>query len=270
MVPSVLASASTISRSVRAWYVWTGRSWRVWRADASLHTRLLTARADPGGLAVKDESALIIDLGPHLDAFVAGLFGVEAETEALLVETLALDPVHSCKRLFVQRQAVKKYPDPLDFDGPALRAALERRFGAPLTERLFADHVAIWQKDGPPDALDDALRYAAWATLTPAGQAAHRADTMFRVPHRIDPNHLVPVETIIRDGITMLRLPEHDWRHREGFSLTDHGMNEQQALDQVNYCIWCHTQGKDSCSKGLTDRKTGGFQKSHPGRLSAG
>ena len=60
----------------------------------------------------------------------------------------------------------------------------------------------------------------------------------------------------------MLRLPEHDWRHREGFALTDDGMNTQQALDQVNYCIWCHTQGKDSCSKGLIDRKTGQFQKS--------
>ena len=67
------------------------------------------------------------------------------------------------------------------------------------------------------------------------------------MPHRIDPQHLVPVETIERDGVTMLRLPEHDWRHREGFALTDHGMNTQQALDQVNYCIWCHTQGKDSC-----------------------
>jgi hypothetical protein len=30
---------------------------------------------------------------------------------------------------------------------------------------------------------------------------------------------------------------------------------------RVNYCIWCHTQGKDSCSKGLKDRKTGAFQK---------
>ena len=55
----------------------------------------------------------------------------------------------------------------------------------------------------------------------------------------------------------MLRLPEHDWRARDGFALTDHGMNDQQALDQINYCIWCHNQGKDSCRKGLKDRKTG-------------
>ena len=80
----------------------------------------------------------------------------------------------------------------------------------------------------------------------------------------------MPVETIERDGVTMLRLPEHDWRHREGFALTDPGMTTEQALDQVNYCIWCHTQGKDSCSKGLKDRKTGAFQKSPFGVTLAG
>ncbi len=70
------------------------------------------------------------------------------------------------------------------------------------------------------------------------------------MPRTVDPQHLVPVETIERDGVTMLRLPEHDWRHRDGFALTDPGMNTQQALDQMNYCIWCHTQGKDSLQQG--------------------
>src|SRR5204863_1345117 len=26
------------------------------------------------------------------------------------------------------------------------------------------------------------------------------------------------------------------------------------AMDEVNYCIWCHEQGKDSCSKGLKEK----------------
>jgi len=47
-------------------------------------------------------------------------------------------------------------------------------------------------------------------------------------------------------------------------------MTEQQALDQMNYCIWCHAQGKDSCSKGLRDRKTGAFQKSPFGATLTG
>ncbi|HEY1935419.1 MAG TPA: FAD-dependent oxidoreductase [Acetobacteraceae bacterium] len=238
--------------------------------DAALHARLLAARAVPDAVPHRDESDLVVALGPHLDAFVAALFQVEGETLALARETATLDPIHACKRLFVQRQAVKKYPDPSGFDGATLRAELDARFGEPLTEIAFATHVATWEAAADAEALDLAMRYAAWATLTEAGRAAHRGDTMFGVPHRLDYNHLVPVETIERDGVTMLRLPEHDWRHRDGFALTDNGMNRQQALDQINYCIWCHTQGKDSCSSGLKDRKTGQFQKSPFGVTLAG
>jgi NADPH-dependent glutamate synthase beta subunit-like oxidoreductase/NAD(P)H-flavin reductase len=236
--------------------------------DVALHQRLLAARAMPEAVAVRDESDLVVALGPHLDTFVAQLFGIEAQTGALTRDTLALDPVHACKRLFVQRQAVKSYADPFAFDGPALRTALEAAMGEPLTEPGFARFVTA--REGDTEALDLAMRYAAWATLTPAGKAFHQGGTLFRVPQRVDPQQLVPVETIERDGVTMLRLPEHDWRKREGFALTDHGMSTQQALDQVNYCIWCHTQGKDSCSKGLKDRKTGAFQKSVFGVTLAG
>ncbi len=238
--------------------------------DGALYARLLAARAAPDALAVREESELIVELGRHLDAFVAALFGIEAETLGLARETLALDPIHACKRLFVQRQAVKKYPDPSGFDGAALGAEIAARIGRPLTERAFADGVAECEAAKDADALDLAMRYAAWATLTQAGAAAHPGNTLFRVPHRLDFHHLVPVETIERDGVTMLRLPERDWRARDGFALTDPGMSEQQALDQMNYCIWCHTQGKDSCSTGLKDRKTGAFQKSPFGITLAG
>jgi NADPH-dependent glutamate synthase beta subunit-like oxidoreductase/NAD(P)H-flavin reductase len=240
--------------------------------DAALHARLLTARAAPDDIARKDESDLIVALGPHLDRFVAALFGISEETEALLARTAGLDPIHACKRLFVQRQAVRKYADPSGFDVAFLRTELEAHLGEPLTEPAFARQVMAWEKDQPTNAepLDLALRYAAWATLTEAGRAAHTGGTLFRVPHKVDPAHLVPIETIERDGVTMLRLPEHEWRHREGFALTDHGMNDQQALDQINYCIWCHEQGKDSCSQGLKDRKTGQFQKSPFGVTLAG
>ena len=80
--------------------------------DAALHARLLAARAASGSVTVPDESELVVALAPHLDGFVAALFGIEAETLALAHQTHALDPIHACKRLFVQRQAVKKYPDP--------------------------------------------------------------------------------------------------------------------------------------------------------------
>ncbi len=237
-------------------------------ADAPAHARLLAARAAPDALDATAEGELVVALGPTVGTFIAKLFGIEAETTAIQAATAALDPVHGCKRLFVQRQAVKKYPDPSGFGGAALRTELEALIGAALSETSFADFVIRNATD--PAAIDLAARYAAWATLTPAGRAQHRGGTLFRVPHKTDTAHLVPVETIERDGVTMQRLPEHDWRARDGFALTDPGMGSQQALDQMNYCIFCHVQGKDSCSKGLKDRKAGGFQKSPFGIALAG
>ena len=238
--------------------------------NAALHARLMTARADPASLDARAESELVVDLGPALGDFVAQLFGIEDAVAAVAARTLRLDPIHSCKRLFVQRQAVKKYPDPSGFDADALRAALEAAMATPLDELAFAEHVMAWEKNERAEPLDLAMRYAAWATLSADGRARHGGGTLFHVPHRPDFQHLVPVETIVRDGVTMLQLPEHEHRVRDGFSLTDPGMDEQHALDQMNYCIWCHSQAKDSCSKGLRDRKTGAFQKSPFGVTLAG
>jgi len=66
----------------------------------------------------------------------------------------------------------------------------------------------------------------------------------------------------VRDGVTRLKLAGGHLRRREGFGLTDPGADLKKALDHANYCIFCHHQGKDSCSTGLKDRKTGAFAKS--------
>jgi NADPH-dependent glutamate synthase beta subunit-like oxidoreductase/NAD(P)H-flavin reductase len=240
------------------------------RADADLAAQLEAARAAPDALAPKETSALITAVGRHLDAFLARLFGIEAEIAALKARTHALDPIHRCKRLFVQRQAVRKYPDPSGFDGEALARAFEARAGVPLTEAHFAEAVARWEEANDADALDLAMRYAAWATLTPEGQRRHLGGTLFKVPHKLDPEHLIALETEEREGVRVHALPRAHWRPRDGFALTDPGMGPQQALDQMNYCIWCHEQGKDSCSKGLRERKGEGFQKSPLGVTLAG
>ena len=67
----------------------------------------------------------------------------------------------------------------------------------------------------------------------------------------------------------MLKLPEAHRRARDGFALTDPGTDLAGALDHANYCIWCHNQGKDSCSKGLKE-KDGEFKKSVFGVTLAG
>ncbi|MGH7118795.1 MAG: FAD-dependent oxidoreductase [Acetobacteraceae bacterium] len=235
-----------------------------------LHRALLEARAAPELLAANEESELLIGLGPHLETFLASLFGIDAELAEIAAATHSLDPVHACRRLFVQRQAVRKHPDPSSFDGASLGLELEQAMGEPFSEAAFAACVARWEQAGAAEPLDLAQRYAAWASLTEQGQAAHHGSILFRVPQRVDPVRLLPLETVERDGVTMLRLPVQRHRDRDGFSLTDAGMKDAEALAEMHYCIRCHHQGKDSCSKGLPDRKTGGFQKSAFGVTLAG
>src|SRR5262245_34998959 len=232
-----------------------------------------SARASPEAAAGKAESDLIVELAPELEDFIAELFGIADEVRVLRSRHDALTPLYEVKRLFVQRRAAKKYgPDQADsFDGEALRAELEPLLGGELTELRFAERVDYWMKAEAENAaaLECAARYAAWAVHTEEGRRRHKSGVLFKVPHKVDPYHLIPVETEVVDGVTMLKLPRALRRAPDGFALTDSGTDLTGALDHANYCIWCHNQGKDSCSKGLKE-KSGEFKKSPFGVVLAG
>jgi len=240
--------------------------------DGALKARLEAARAAPEALAREAHSELIIDLAPVLEAFVGELFGVEAELDALRGGREALGVIYSVKRLFVQRRAVKKYSAEVEsLDGADLRRRLEARLGGALGELLYAEKVDAWlaAEDQHADDIDLAARYAAWAALSEAGRREHHAGVLFKVPHKVDPVRLVPVEADPIGGVPAHGFSIGHRRRREGFALTDPGTDVVGALDQANYCIWCHNQGKDSCSTGLKE-KTGEFKKSPFGVTLAG
>src|SRR5689334_206410 len=104
--------------------------------------------------AVREESDLLVALAPHVEDFVAKLFGIEDEARALAARHNQLAPLYSVKRLFVQRRALHKVkpedakPDGFDFS----------------TELDFAQRVSAWLKDEAASAakLEAAARYAAW------------------------------------------------------------------------------------------------------------
>ena len=252
--------------------------------ETALHDRLMAARAAPEALDRKAEADLLVELAPHVEDFLGDLFGIAGAVRELQARHDTLAPLYSVKRLFVQRRAVKelKEAEAAALDGDALMRELAAfgvasaadfttRQGVLAWEQGYAAAVGRWLDAEAAHAgeIRAALRYGAWATLAPQGQARHRRGLLFKVPHRLDMQHLVPVETVERDGVTMLRLPEDHWRARDGFALTDAGTDLAGALDQANYCIWCHNQGKDSCRSGLHD-KDGTFRKSVFGVTLAG
>jgi len=231
-------------------------------ADAALAARLAAARADPEALSRKDESALLIALGPHLEDFLAALFAIEGDVRTLEAKHHELAPLYAVKRQFVQRKAMNthKADAAAAFDGAALRRELERALGAPFTELGFAQAVTQWLQDEANEAanLDVALRYAAWASHTAEGRAAHKGGVLFRAPRKLDFMQLVPLELTHVAGVDAWQIPSGHLRRRSGFALTDPGMDLAAALDQSHYCIWCHEQGKDSCAHGLLEKQPAG------------
>ncbi len=245
-------------------------------SDGSLADRLGQARATP--LSLKDESALLLELAPHLDDFVARLFGIQAELGALKAQHDALAPLFTVKRQFVQRKAAKAEASTQSREELlAALANLPSPTDVAAFELSFATQVAQWLGDEAVHAaqLEAALRYAAWALHTAEGKHAHQSGVLFKLPKKIDSltliDHLIDRHNGAATSFTIK--PEHI-RRRVGFKLTDHGTDLTGALDQANYCIWCHHQGKDSCSRGLKEKPAAdgsiGFKKTAFGVKQAG
>ncbi|MBL8381188.1 MAG: FAD-dependent oxidoreductase [Burkholderiales bacterium] len=234
-------------------------------SDAALAARLTAARAAPAALERKAESELVIELAPHVDDFIGTLFGIAPDIRALAERHHALAPVFEVKRQFVQRKAAKTFDAAAAaaLDGAALTYEIEGLVGASVDqlaafELAFARHVTRWEADPATFAgsLEVALRYAGWALITEAGTHRHAPGVLFKAPRKIDPvtviDHVLDRRDI--DGTTTFTIKPEHIRRRQGFKLTDQGTDLTGALDQANYCIWCHKQGKDSCSTGLKEK----------------
>lgn len=184
------------------------------KSDEGLAHRLELARNK--SLPSLEESALILDLAPYVEDFLGELFSIQKEVATLQEQTYALTPLYRAKRLFVQRVAVKAYSkdEALTFDGKVLQGQLAQIMGESYTDLAFARHV-LETKD--EDFLEIAKQYAAWEIHQPLPRI------LFRLPRKIIPNELLSVQ--------------------------QKSPSEEHALDQAHYCILCHNQGKDSCSK---------------------
>jgi NADPH-dependent glutamate synthase beta subunit-like oxidoreductase len=213
--------------------------------DANLEKRLRQGRKT--SLSSLEESALLLDLAPYVEEFVGILFGNEKDIHALQQNTYHLAPLYQCKRLFVQRQAAKAYSkeEALSFNGEQLKKELIESLGESYTDLCFARHVLKALETNNTAFLEMAKKYAAWALyqINPS--------VLFRLPRKIDSEALIPLNKDHNVHTSPHRT------HREGFDCTDPGVTPEEALDQAHYCIVCHPQDKDSCSKGLTGKGQG-------------
>ena len=244
------------------------------QSDARLWDSLHAARAAPEALGQRLESELLMALAPHVQDFLGILFGISTDILALISKYHALAPLYACKRLFVQRRAMRaiRASAAMSLDGPALLAEVETLLGEAFTELAFARAVMTWleHETAHADQLEIATRYAAWRVHV-GSAALEESSILFCFPSRRDPLHLVEAVTETYLGLDCLRLPPHrPLRRRDGFCLTDPGYSREKVLDEAHHCILCHHQGKDSCAKGMKDQMTGEWKQNVLGRWIVG
>ena len=258
--------------------------------NPALADRLAAGRRSPDALDARAQAALLIETGPVLDAFLARLFNIGTAHAQLQAAHHALDPLFRVKWKFVKRQALLgvSTEDLAGFDAPAARNLLLQAMQAnraqtsaepppddapqadvvrvedAFDELSFARTVLAWQANAAAhtDDLQRARLYCAWAVTTDEGRAHHPDSVLFRHPEPVDPfNRLVHTDTSTRAGVHVLQIRPGALRRRlDGtrapFALTDAGTGLRGALDEARYCLLCHEQGRDACSKGLHDDAT--------------
>ncbi len=114
--------------------------------------------------------------------------------------------------------------------------------GANFTSREFAKQIIIWQQaeESFAEELDIAARYAAYRVYLCEG-IKPQDNILFNLPQKLDKENLIDDKKILK----------YQKNERVDFDYTDSFLNLDEALNHSHYCIYCHKQDKDSCSKGL-------------------
>src|SRR5450432_58967 len=248
-------------------------------------------------LTPPQESDLLIAAARPLGTFVARLFRVEKEHQALIDRAAREDVVFRMK-IFIARRAIKKYPETAlpPEDAATLRTQVRSLCATAFPELIatgddeltFATVLAVLlgseskgdagkpgNEPGTPegDALAKRIdlfeRWAAVHRLEPSGRAAVKGWVSFFVPHAVDHHDLVPLRRPDDTLPNVTEGPAEHRRRRDGFALTDARMSTREIANESDYCMYCHEREKDSCSKGMHD-KHGALKKNPLGVGLAG
>ena len=94
------------------------------------------------------------------------------------------------------------------------------------------------------------------ATLAQANPELAAQLTNYRANQYQSPlENLVPMVPVENDPFGRFEAPVETHRERDGFQLTDPRMQLREALDEIHYCVYCHKNDGDFCSKGFPVKK---------------
>ncbi|HLD84379.1 MAG TPA: FAD-dependent oxidoreductase, partial [Coxiellaceae bacterium] len=209
-------------------------------------------------------SEWIIATAPILENFIAKLFQIENEVDQLRAAVLSNDPIFQFKSYYLQKAKhwLKSH------DAHVTACAWDERDKFTQTQDKFtqAHAVACASEDFELSIaklgchyLTDTEKYKneietliAWCAQAIAEK---NPGVLFHLPQKKNYENLVPMTPVPNDPYARFEAPIEAQRHREGFQLTDQRMSLRDVLDEVHYCVYCHKNDGDFCSKGFPVKK---------------
>ncbi|MBC7795630.1 MAG: FAD-dependent oxidoreductase, partial [Pyrinomonadaceae bacterium] len=250
-----------------------------------LHTSLMQYIESRGAnYEQKVESKILTDAAPYLSDFIARLFKVSAERDALQYAIAKQNPIWAFK-FFINRRATKKYNaeqlaafdlneinrdliDLLEVFGE-IEGDKELAVSNVAVKLLEAEKQADVEVTNKIDDVNFLAKYdenklnaalkllEIWSAIhagIPEAKAQVKHWQSFRVPHNLDYQNLVHITRPNKNlSEQVYGLPEK-LRARDGFNLTDKRASMRESLYEIDYCLICHERSKDSCSKGLHEK----------------
>lgn len=219
-------------------------------------------RKNSKNFTIKEQSSFFLELVPFFEDFITSLFDVYQDNIQLKEHYLSYLPLTRAKKLFIQRRISKNYTHEKiqSIDISTLEIEVNALLGAGWSDLKFATHILdfLENEEKYTKEINILSDYAGWALFSKEGSQKHKKSSFFKIPEKLDFEHLIHS---LHKKNNQLQHDIGNLRHRDAFSLTDQGCTKEQSFDQAHYCIFCHHQGKDSCSKGLKSKTTQEFQQ---------
>ena len=216
-----------------------------------LSKKLVRARSEKSG-----DTNLILELAHLLEVFIARMFCIETALKTNRDLNEEFLSIYKCKRNFVQRHALKKFVCPaslnIEFE-TAHRKLLDILDLSTdhIDDEIFAKRVNKWMENPElyVEQLDVAAQYAAHLVFR------EQNSILFQIPQKFDAENLISTDILAYDDAIALRTAKNcALKMRTGFNIAS-SPSPHEALNEVHYCILCHNQARDSCSKGMVDKQ---------------
>lgn len=234
------------------------------KEDKSLHDNLLAYRLKLRTFEPKESSNLLIDCARYLEVFVAELFNIQEALYKSQQATRSNDPIFEFKQWYVLREAkrkINKLPEYGDFVALTtwlLKQLKEKEFDFEADMELAVARLGTFYLEDPNYYSTEVEMLTQWCVkglVDPEGKEFTRNWVSFHLPNKIDYSQLVPLHLSPQHDLPYLESRPENLRQRDGFKLTDHRMSQREVLSEIHYCVYCHKNEGDFCSKGFPVKK---------------